>query len=423
MEQTKQLKSYHGILVFIVTMLLIIPIATYTQRNWGMYGLAITQFALLLLGVLPAVMFKVKLREVFPIKKPLFRQVIGTLLIWLGSYLVVAIVANVLMYFFPEGFREVSNALQDAFTSIPMAVSFLIVAVMPAICEEALHRGFILYSLDFKSKWTKIITMGVIFGLFHLDVYRFLPTAILGLSLTYIMIETKNILLPAIFHFINNAVSLLATFASQSHNNVDTQAIEMSQEILSSTNIIGVLLIFIGPIIPFMLLGGVTLLKDRQHPINRDSLIVKKRIKPIWIALITSLIIIVSGVIIFDFSVFKMEEVFNINITMDINIESDGVNMPFNIEESGNYYMDLKLNSQRGLIDYKIINENDEEVFQTSAQKLTYSSFLQLEEGEYHVVVDFQLDKKIVEDLNLTGDLYEYSQVIIKNSIRKWKLW
>ena len=33
---------------------------------------------------------------------------------------------------------------------------------------------------------------------------RFLPTALLGAALTYLMVETENMIYPALFHFINN---------------------------------------------------------------------------------------------------------------------------------------------------------------------------------------------------------------------------
>ena len=45
---------------------------------------------------------------------------------------------------------------------------------------------------------------GIIFGLFHGSVWRFLPTAVLGGVLTYIMLETENMFYPALFHFTNN---------------------------------------------------------------------------------------------------------------------------------------------------------------------------------------------------------------------------
>ena len=41
-----------------------------------------------------------------------------------------------------------------------------------------------------------VTAMGIIFGIFHLDFVRFIPTAVLGAALTYVMLETDNILLP-----------------------------------------------------------------------------------------------------------------------------------------------------------------------------------------------------------------------------------
>ena len=123
---------------------------------------------------------------------------------WFGTFLLGTLVTLIVGFFFPDGMAEVGIAMNDIFTSIPMWIAYLIIAVMPAICEEALHRGFILTSMKpIKREWIIVLVMGLIFGLFHLDPYRFAATAILGMALTYIMLKTRNILMPALFHLIN----------------------------------------------------------------------------------------------------------------------------------------------------------------------------------------------------------------------------
>jgi membrane protease YdiL (CAAX protease family) len=204
-NKTKQLKPYHGIAVFASVILATIFIAAPVQRVWGIYGVAVTEFMILALGLVPAIFLKADLREMFPVKRPMLRQITGTLVIWAGSYLTVILITLITGYLFPEGLTQVNNGIQSVTTSVPMGIAFIIIAVMPAVCEEALHRGFILSSMySLKNKWYMILCMGIIFGIFHLDPYRFLPTAVLGMAMTYIMIETRNILLPALFHLFNN---------------------------------------------------------------------------------------------------------------------------------------------------------------------------------------------------------------------------
>ena len=43
-------------------------------------------------------------------------------------------------------------------------------------------------------------------NIFHLSIYRFLPTALLGMLITYAVIETRSILAGVIIHFGVNAI-------------------------------------------------------------------------------------------------------------------------------------------------------------------------------------------------------------------------
>lgn len=127
-------------------------------------------------------------------------------------------------YFFPKQMFAVSEGLNEVIYSVPLILSVFISSVMPAVCEESLHRGFILKSFQskWKNKWFLSVLMGIIFGLFHGSIWRFLPTAILGGILTYIMLETENMFYPALFHFTNNF--LPSFLLSLSGNSPQTEA-------------------------------------------------------------------------------------------------------------------------------------------------------------------------------------------------------
>lgn len=70
-KEEKQLKPYQGIIIFILVILLIIFVAVPIQRKWGIYGLALTELIILLLAIIPAIILKTNLKEIFPVKKPL----------------------------------------------------------------------------------------------------------------------------------------------------------------------------------------------------------------------------------------------------------------------------------------------------------------------------------------------------------------
>ena len=119
-------------------------------------------------------MFRGDLREVFPLKKPHFSGIAGTILIWVGTFLCEMVLLLILSLFFPEQILEVNDGLSSSIAAGPFLLSFVTVAISPAICEEALFRGTFVSSLRGRlGKWAVLLISGCIFGMFHGDVFDF----------------------------------------------------------------------------------------------------------------------------------------------------------------------------------------------------------------------------------------------------------
>lgn len=223
-KNRKKLKPWHGAVLFGIVMLSFYTIIAWAQMKWGMYGLALTELYLLFLSIFAVKLLKIPLKEIFPLKRPKWKKTLGVLLMWVSSYALMIPVTMFMAYFFQKQMFAVSEGLNEVIYSVPLILSVFISSVMPAVCEEALHRGFILKSFQskWKNKWFLSVLMGIIFGLFHGSIWRFLPTAILGGVLTYIMLETENIFYPALFHFTNNF--LPSFLLSLSGNSPQTEA-------------------------------------------------------------------------------------------------------------------------------------------------------------------------------------------------------
>ena len=92
---------------------------------------------------------------------------------------------------------------------VPHWQLFLFIAVLPAICEEIAFRGTLLYGLRRKLRPVALtLTVGIIFGLFHVALFRILPTAFLGVILTTMALLTGSIFPGMVAHAANNALSL-----------------------------------------------------------------------------------------------------------------------------------------------------------------------------------------------------------------------
>lgn len=413
----KKVNPIHGILVFIVVILMLLFVAVPIQMAAGMYGVAITEIILLVLGIVPVFIFKMDFKEVFPIKRPTFLQLLGVGVLWFGSYLMVMVSTLIIQFYFPK-ITEVGEAMQDIFTSVPVVVSFFIVALMPAICEEVLHRGFILATFNrVNNKWIVILSMGLIFGFFHLDPYRFLPTAILGVVLTYIMIETKNILLPMLFHFINNAVSTGISFLTK-----DLVSSGASQTTVSIMSI--AIFLILGSVIPFLFLLGGLLLRDKTKDKSATlvaSIPKKNKFMNLWITLATAGVFIVSGIVLLVMNYKEISVIYETNITMEVNEQSPNMTMDMHVEQSGEYKIKLAMNNERGVNELIILHESGEEVYRTSAGQLTYEGTIKLESGNYTIHVVFHLkdgdeyyknmgfESDDIEKLGLLGDLNVYT--------------
>lgn len=84
------------------------------------------------------------------------------------------------------------------------------VAVVPAICEEILFRGYILRA--FEKSWgiiAAIIASGFLFGLFHLQIGNLLPLAMLGFVLAVMTWLSGSIWPAVVAHFINNGAAVV----------------------------------------------------------------------------------------------------------------------------------------------------------------------------------------------------------------------
>ena len=98
------------------------------------------------------------LREVFPLKKPHFSGIAGTILIWVGTFLCEMVLLLILSLFFPEQILEVNDGLSSSIAAGPFLLSFVTVAISPAICEEVLFRGTFVSSLRGRlGKWAVLL--------------------------------------------------------------------------------------------------------------------------------------------------------------------------------------------------------------------------------------------------------------------------
>lgn len=84
------------------------------------------------------------------------------------------------------------------------------VALVPAVCEETLYRGYVMRAFE-KSWgiWPAIIISGILFGLYHMQLSNLLPLASLGIIFAFVTWTSQSIYPAIVAHLINNGGSVL----------------------------------------------------------------------------------------------------------------------------------------------------------------------------------------------------------------------
>lgn len=260
---------------FLIILAVLLFGSDYLYRRFGLLSTAMLEIGMAVMGLLPLLLFDVHLKDLLPIKRPGACHLAGMILMWMGTFLFALLSTEITSYFFSKSTVQTTGSIGDIMTSVPELTAFLIFCILPAICEEILNRGFLLTSVrSIKRDWVIVLIMGLMFGVFHTDPARFAPTAILGAGLSYIMVKTKNILLPSLMHFIHNSVALIAAFATrgatQSMSIAGSLHAQAAQSKPSHTITIGFYLIFCA-IAPLLVFAGARLLTLRDRRSEETS--------------------------------------------------------------------------------------------------------------------------------------------------------
>jgi sodium transport system permease protein len=82
-------------------------------------------------------------------------------------------------------------------------------ALVPAVCEEIAFRGFILTGLHrrFRPR-NAVLVSALLFALYHLNVFLFLPAFGLGVVLGLLTLRSRSLVPGVLFHFLHNALLL-----------------------------------------------------------------------------------------------------------------------------------------------------------------------------------------------------------------------
>ncbi|MBO7201537.1 MAG: CPBP family intramembrane metalloprotease [Bacteroidales bacterium] len=109
-------------------------------------------------------------------------------------------------------------------TSIFVA-NIVVMALIPAVCEEFIFRGAIQQTCDkwFRNHHVAILVTAAVFSLIHFDLFNFIPRFVMGVLLGYLFYYSGTIWTSVFVHFVNNGlIVVLYHFLGYSANDTVT---------------------------------------------------------------------------------------------------------------------------------------------------------------------------------------------------------
>ena len=207
-HSTRSTSAGDALVLFALAFLLLYFVFLPIEQRHLVGGLLVAEWiGLLGLVLLFARISGQTLRSVVGLSRPRPLALLGAALAGCSAWAAVAIFSEWILPVPKQMLEDLRKSLVPVDGSRGFLATLLLVAMSPAICEECFFRGPILRGLRsrFAPAGAAVIT-AALFGLFHLDVYRLIPTTILGVLLGFIALESGSIVPSMLAHFCNNAM-------------------------------------------------------------------------------------------------------------------------------------------------------------------------------------------------------------------------
>lgn len=163
--------------------------------------------------VVPAAIFMIKermsYRETTQLRKMKISNVLLVILLGFMIQPVLTFINALSMVF---SVNITSSFLFDLSGELPFLVTLFLVAVVPAVCEESVYRGFFFSEYRKVSPWHAVLISGLLFGIMHGNLNQFCYATVMGIVFALIIEATGSILSTMLIHFFTNAGSIVSIY-------------------------------------------------------------------------------------------------------------------------------------------------------------------------------------------------------------------
>jgi sodium transport system permease protein len=158
--------------------------------------------------------FRLDPREALALRLPRPGVWVGVLLGAPAALLTATGVFRLMQLFMPLPAEVIESFGQSLLPEeIPAWQLIVLLSLVPAIAEELAFRGLLLHGLRRRFGPVGLaLTVGLIFGFFHFQIFRIPATAFLGVLLTFVTLLTGSVFPAMLWHALNNGIAFfLAT--------------------------------------------------------------------------------------------------------------------------------------------------------------------------------------------------------------------
>jgi membrane protease YdiL (CAAX protease family) len=198
--------ALHAFAIFFAVWILSQYLSPRSSDNHALFRSDVLQLALVL--GLPAVasrMAGLQLIQVFRLRSTSARNVLLTVAATPGLIFLLAEIRFLQVRWTGQESNSIEQFLRA--TSPRHWIELILsLAIVPAVCEEALFRGYLLDRLSAGDQaWRAIMISSVLFGLFHQSFQLFLPAVLSGIFFAFLTMRTGSLINSIISHFLVNA--------------------------------------------------------------------------------------------------------------------------------------------------------------------------------------------------------------------------
>jgi sodium transport system permease protein len=207
-----------GVLILMVGFFMNLLIA---KQDLSANPVALAAISQLVVIATPALLMTIMLtrspRKTLLLNRPPLLSIPAAALLALAAHPIVGLLNAGVQKLYPVN-SNLEKAISNLMGNLPSFwVAMLLLAVLPAICEELAYRGFILSGLrHLGHKWRAIAISSFFFGVTHGILQQSIVAFVVGLMLGYLAVQSGSILPGIVYHLVHNTSIIACKWASQS---------------------------------------------------------------------------------------------------------------------------------------------------------------------------------------------------------------